>query len=69
MRLFDLIWTATVENDSNATWEILLKFEPFIQKICRNSKSGEIDEDLMSFIYTKLPQRIDNFDIFKEEES
>jgi len=68
LRLFDLIHAATIEGDSDTIWEIILKFEPFIRKTCINPKSGEIDEDLMSFIYTKLYQRIYNFDIFQREE-
>lgn len=67
MRLFDLIWKATVEEDSDAIWEIILRFEPYIRNISSSSSSGKIDEDLMSYIHTKLHKRIGNFDVFREQ--
>lgn len=66
MRLFDLIWKATVDKDSKAIWEIILMFEPYIRKASISSHSGKIDEDLMSYIQMKLYTRISNFNIFKD---
>lgn len=66
MSLFNLILRATVDKDSNAIWEIILMFEPYIRKASISSYSGKIDEDLMSYIQMKLYTRISNFNIFKD---
>jgi len=66
MRLFDLIYRASIENDTHALWEILTKYQPLINNNSKKLFSSEIDEDLRSEQLLVLARRIKHFDIYKQ---
>lgn len=65
MRLFFLIYRASVLKEDTAIWDIILLFQPLIYSACRDKFTGRVDEDMMSEMYVALYRRIKNFNIFQ----
>lgn len=66
MRLFWLIHKATVEQDADEAWKIILQFEALINRESKKLFSNEINEDLKSEMQIKLFRRIRNFKILED---
>lgn len=66
MTLYELIYEATENQDSAAVWELILRFEPVINKYSYDPQLRAINEDLKSEMQEILFHRIQNN--FKIEE-
>ena len=54
------------EQDSEAVWDIIQLFLPLIRRECYNSATKRVDEDMVSEIITKLPDRLIRFKIIED---
>ena len=61
-KYYDIV-KATVEQDSDATWRLVIEYMPYIIKTCTEPETGYVNEDIVSDIVAKLPHRIQNFTI------
>lgn len=66
MTLYELIYEATKNQNSAAVWELILRFEPVINKYSYDPQLRTINEDLKSEMQEILFHRIRNN--FKIEE-
>jgi len=63
MELYNLIAKVSNANDSDASWELVLRFKPYIRKICFDEEKQCVDEDMVSDIIVRLHKRILGFKI------
>ena len=66
--LFSKIQRISDEQDMEIVWEIIQIFEPYIRKECYNYSTKRVDEDMLSEILAKLPERLVRFRIMLDEE-
>jgi len=63
MDLFHLIIKASVLKDTEAAWELILRFKPYIRKICFDPEKKCVNEDMVSDIVIHLHKRILGFEV------
>jgi hypothetical protein len=61
--LYRLIVRATVHEQVSAVWQIIDQFAPMIIARCRDTRTGVLDEDLLSEVRIQLFSRILRFRI------
>ena len=65
---YDDIFKATVEQDSDAAWKLIYAYMPCIKKECTDPETGNLNDDLLSEIMSKLPNRIKKFTVQSQSE-
>jgi len=63
IELYYFIVKASVDKDKKAAWELVLQFNPYIRRICYDSKNHSVNEDMVSDINIHLHKRILGFEI------
>lgn len=63
-KLYDKIVLATTKKDIEAIWSIIEQYRPYIINTCLDTETKIFDEDLMSEIITKLPDKILKYKIY-----
>ena len=61
-KYYDIV-KATVNQDSDAAWRLIIEYMPYIIKVSTDVETGYVNEDTVSDIVAKLPHRIQNFTI------
>lgn len=64
MKVYKHLMNVLDNKDMDSLLKILQEYQPLISKFSLDPKTGRLNEDLQSYIYLNLIQRIPNFKIY-----